>query len=153
FSPPEDAQKDWELFQQLKAGLIDRYQLEKRYFRRDGSLLWGRLSLSLLNNRPSLLVLAMVEDITEKKAAEEARFRQAAIIESCDDAMAPGTLDGLIVSWNAGAHRLYGYTEAEAVGKPITMRVPPELPDEENKILETLRAGGRIEHFETVRVT
>jgi PAS domain S-box-containing protein len=153
FSLPEDAEKDWQLFQQLKGGLIDQYQLEKRYFRRDGSLVWGRLSLSLLNTRPSPLVLAMVEDITEKKAAEEARFQQAAIIESSDDAIASGTLDGIIVSWNAGAQRLYGYTEAEAVGKPITMLVPPELPDEENKILETLRAGGRIEHFETVRVT
>ena len=48
---------------------------------------------------------------------------------------------------------MYGYTEAEAVGKPINMLVPPELPDEENKILDTVKAGGRIEHFETVRVT
>jgi PAS domain S-box-containing protein len=71
FSPPEDAEKDWALFQKLRAGSIDHYQLEKRYFRRDGSLVWGSLSLSLLNSRPSPLVLAMVEDITEKKSAEE----------------------------------------------------------------------------------
>jgi PAS domain S-box-containing protein len=73
FSPPEDAEKDWALFQQLRAGAIDRYQLEKRYFRRDGSLVWGRLSISLLNGRPSPLVIAMVEDITDKRTAEEAR--------------------------------------------------------------------------------
>jgi PAS domain S-box-containing protein len=72
FSPPEDAQKDWALFQQLKVGSIDHYQLEKRYFRRDGSLVWGRLSISLLNSRPSPLVVAMVEEITDKKTAEEA---------------------------------------------------------------------------------
>jgi PAS domain S-box-containing protein len=71
FSPPEDAEKDWALFQQLRAGSIDHYQLEKRYFRRDGTLLWGRLSLSLLNGRRSPLVLAMVEDITDKRRAEE----------------------------------------------------------------------------------
>jgi PAS domain S-box-containing protein len=153
FSPPDDAEKDWALFQKLRAGSIDHYQLEKRYFRRDGSLVWGRLSLSLLNHRPSPLVLAMVEDITEKKTAEEARFRHAAIVESSEDAIASGTLDGIIVSWNAGAQRMYGYTEKEAIGKPITILVPSELPDEENKILETLKAGGRIEHFETVRVT
>src|SRR6201993_5324558 len=153
FSPPDDAEKDWALFQKLRAGLVDHYQLEKRYFRRDGSLVWGRLSLSLLNHHPSPLVLAMVEDITEKKAAEEARFRHAAIVESSDDAIASGTLDGIIVSWNAGAQRMYGYTEAEAVGKPITIILPPELREEENKILETLRAGGHIEHFETIRVT
>jgi PAS domain S-box-containing protein len=71
FSPPEDASKDWALFQQLRAGSIDHYQLEKRYFRKDGSLVWGSLSISLLNNRPSPLVIAMVEDITQKKTAEE----------------------------------------------------------------------------------
>jgi len=80
-------------------------------------------------------------------------IRQAAVIESSHDAIASGTLDGIIVSWNAGAERLYGYTEAEAIGKPITMLVPPELPDEEQRILDTLRTGGQIEHFETVRVT
>src|SRR5262249_15993888 len=84
FSPPEDAEKDWALFQRLHAGSIDRYQLEKRYFRRDGSLMWGRLSLSLLNSRPSPLVLAMVEDITEKKMAEESEFRHVAIVESSE---------------------------------------------------------------------
>jgi PAS domain S-box-containing protein len=153
FSPPDDAEKDWALFQKLRAGLVDHYQMEKRYFRRDGSLVWGRLSLSLLNHHPSPLVLAMVEDITEKKTAEEARFRHAAIVESSEDAIASGTLDGIIVSWNAGAQHMYGYTEAEAVGQPITMILPPELRDEEKRILETLRAGVHIEHFETIRVT
>ncbi len=153
FSPREDAEKDWALFQQLRAGVIDHYQLEKRYFQRDGSLVWGRLIISLLKGRPSPLVLAMVEDITDKKKAEEARFRHAAVIESSDDAIASATLDGTIVSWNTGAQKTYGYTEAEAVGKPINMLVPPELPNEENKILEVLRTGGRIQHFETVRVT
>src|SRR6266436_7756319 len=152
FSPREDAEKDWALFQQLRAGVIDHYQLEKRYFQRDGSLVWGRLIISRLKGRPSPLVLAMVEDITDKKKAEEARFRHAVVIESSDDAIASATLDGIIVSWNTGAQKTYGYTEAEAVGKPINMLVPPELPDEENKILETLKSGDRIEHFETVRV-
>jgi len=100
-SPPEDAEKDWALFQQLRAGSINHYQLEKRYFRRDGALVWGRLSISLLNSHPSPLVVAMVEDITEKKTAEEARFRHAAIVESSEDAIASVNLDGLTVTWNA----------------------------------------------------
>src|SRR6201987_5544701 len=153
FSPREDAEKDWALFQQLRAGSIDHYQLEKRYFRRDGSLVWGSLSISLLKSSASPLVLAMVEEITEEKKAEEARFRHAAVIESSDDAIASGTLDGIILSWNTGAQKIYGYTEEEAIGKPISMLVPPEISNEENKVLETVRAGGRIEHFETVRVT
>jgi len=153
FSPPEDAEEDWALFQQLKAGSIDHYQLEKRYFRKDGSLVWGRLSISLLNSRPSPLVIAIVEDITDKKRAEEARFRHAAIVESSDDAIISKNLDGVIVSWNGGAQRIYGYTEGEAVGKPITLLVPRELVDEEDQILERVRAGERIEHYETLRVT
>ena len=153
FSPPEDAQKDWALFQQLKAGSIDHYQLEKRYFRKDGSLVWGRLSLSLLNSRPSPLVIAMVEDITDKQRAEEARFQHSAIVESSKDAIISKNLDGVITSWNAGAQHLFGYTEAEAVGRPIKILIPPELREEENRILERLRGGGRGEHYETKRLT
>jgi len=153
FSPPEDAQKDWALFHQLKAGSIDHYQLEKRYFRKDGSLVWGRLSVSLLKSSPSPLVLSMVEDITDKKKAEDARFRHAEVIESCDDAIVSATLDGIILDWNTGAQKIYGYTEAEALGKPLSMLATPELPDEQNKIIETLKLGDRIKNVETVRVT
>lgn len=271
FSPPEDAEKDWALFQQLKAGSIEHYQLEKRYFRKDGSLVWGRLILSLLNSRPSPLVVAMVEDITEKKRtqedlelvsremaaavtrcshdfrylwanqgyadwlkrplneivghpiadvlgedafeallphfkrvlagqkvhyeqetnfrsvgkrwisaiytptfdadgatdgwvavvldvtdrkrAEETRFRHAAIVESYEDAIISKDLDAVITSWNIGAERIFGYKEEEVVGRPITILIPPELSEEENKILERLRTGGRIEHYETKRLT
>ena len=153
FSPPEDAARDWALFQQLRAGSVDHYQLEKRYFRRDGSLVWGSLSISLLKSRPTPLVLAMVVDITAKKTAEEARLRHAAVVESSEDAIISKDLDSDIVSWNAGAQRIFGYTEAEAVGQPITMLIPPELQDEENQILARLRVGGHIEHYETIRVT
>lgn len=72
FSPAEDAEKDWALFQQLRAGSIDHYKIEKRYFKRDGSLIWGRLSISLLNRGRSPLVVALVEDVTERRQADEA---------------------------------------------------------------------------------
>src|SRR5215471_1156663 len=106
FSPPEDAAKDWALFQQLRAGAINHYQLEKRYFRRDGSLVWGSLSISLLNGGPTPMVVAMVEDITQKKRAEDALLRHAAIVESSADAIASVTLEGVIASWNGGAQRI-----------------------------------------------
>ena len=71
FSPPEDAEKDWALFEQLRAGSIDHYQLEKRFFRRDGSVIRGRLSISLMGSGTSQLVVAMVEDLGERKTAQD----------------------------------------------------------------------------------
>jgi PAS domain S-box-containing protein len=97
--------------------------------------------------------VAVVLDATERKRAEEARFRHAAIIESSEDAIICKNLDALITSWNGGAERLFGYTEPEVLEQPITILIPAELRDEENKILERLRAGGRIEHYETKRLT
>jgi PAS domain S-box-containing protein len=91
-------------------------------------------------------------DVTERKRTEEARARLAAIIESSEDAIVSKTLDGVIQSWNAGAERLFGYTAEEAVGRPITLIIPPERLDEEIAILDRLRRGERVEHFETVRV-
>jgi PAS domain S-box-containing protein len=152
FSHPEDAEKDWALFKQLRTGLIDQYQIEKRFVRRDGSLVWGRLSVSLLN-RTSPLVVAMVEDITERRASEEARSRHTAIVESSEDAIISKNLDAIIESWNASAQRIFGYNESEALGQPITILIPPELLDEESKILARLRVGERIEHYETIRLT
>ena len=91
-------------------------------------------------------------DVTERRRAEEAQARLAAIVESSDDAIVSKTLDGVIRSWNAGAERIFGYTAAEAVGQPITLIIPPERHDEEPAILARLRRGERVDHFETVRV-
>ena len=269
FSPPEDAAKDSALFEQLRAGVIDHYHLEKRFIRRDGSLIWGRLSISLLTRHSSPLVMAMVEDITEKKIAQETldlgttqiasvtrcsrdfrylwanqgcahllerpldeivgrpivevlgnqafeglrhyfervlageqvhyekevsyrgvgprwisatytptldangvvdgwvgvaidvterkradevRSQLAAIVESSDDAIISESLDGITESWNRGAQRLFGYIEAEAVGRPITIIIPEELRDEEKEILRRVANGEPVEHYETRRV-
>ncbi|HEU4529752.1 MAG TPA: PAS domain S-box protein, partial [Steroidobacteraceae bacterium] len=74
-------------------------------------------------------------------------------MESSDDAIVSKTLDGLVQSWNAAAERLFGYTAEEMIGRPILTLIPPELHHQETEILRTLRAGGRIEHYETERVT
>ena len=77
----------------------------------------------------------------------------AAIVDSSNDAIISKSLDGVISTWNAAAERLLGYSAKEAVGQPITIIIPPELHDEEKHILKRLRAGERIEHYETCRVT
>jgi PAS domain S-box-containing protein len=76
----------------------------------------------------------------------------AAIVQSSDDAIVSKTLDGRILSWNAGASRIFGYTAEEVIGRPITIIIPPELHDEERRILNQVRGGHRIEHFDTIRI-
>ena len=92
-------------------------------------------------------------DVSERHAGRGDPARLAAIVESSEDAMISKTLDGVIRSWNAEAERLFGYTAEEAVGRSITLIIPPDRLDEERMILERLRRGERVEHFETVRVS
>jgi PAS domain S-box-containing protein len=292
FSPREDVEKERALFRKLREHLIDRYYLDKRFLRKDGSLVWGRLSISMLSHRsPPIIVtmmqdfteemkaqnerpqvqeeerrkverehraletlelvtrqmagavtqcdreyrylwankgyedwlqrpldkivgrpvvdvlgkeafealrpyfeqvltgkkvhyeqqvnyrstglkwisatytptfdaagvpngwVAVVNDITERKQAEEERLRHAAIVESSDDAMLSLDMHGIIQSWNRGAQQLFGYTTAEAVGSPITILVPDQLRDESKGILQSIGDGEHIEHYETIRVT
>jgi len=85
-------------------------------------------------------------------AAPAPRELLAAIVASSDDAIISKTLDGIITSWNAAAHRLFGYTAAEAVGQSIMMLIPSDRKNEEEMILSRLRQGDRIDHYETIRV-
>lgn len=90
-------------------------------------------------------------DVTEHEQGKSQERLFAAIVESSDDAIIAMDLDGTILSWNAGAERIFGYRPAEAIGKPITMLIPEERSDEEPSILQHIKRGGRIEHYETVR--
>ena len=85
-------------------------------------------------------------------AAVETRSRLAAIVESSDDAIIAKDLNGIITSWNNSAERIFGYTEQEVLGKPITLLIPPNLQAQEVEILRRIRSGERIEHFETERI-
>ena len=103
------------------------------------------------DGRPLGAVLVF-RDVSERKQAEEARAQLAAIVESSDDAIISKTLAGVILSWNAGAERVFGYTAAEAVGQNITLLIPQSRLPEETDIVARLKQGLRIEHFETVRL-
>jgi two-component system cell cycle sensor histidine kinase/response regulator CckA len=97
------------------------------------------------------LLFLIITDVTERKRAEERNLRLAAIVESSDDAIIGKTLDGIITSWNKGAEKIYGYEETEALGKPISLLVPSDRQDEIPEILEKIRMGEHVEHYETVR--
>lgn len=102
---------------------------------------------ALLTSRAALLA-----DITERQRAEVTQARLAAIVRSSDDAIIGKTLAGIITSWNRGAERIFGYAEAEVLGQPLLLLIPPERTAEETDILARIGRGESVEHFETVRV-
>lgn len=103
--------------------------------------------------REAKLQIAELQD-REKAShqAEEARARLAAIVESSDDAIIGKTLEGIITNWNTGAKKIFGYSEEEVIGHPVSILIPPDYPNEEPEMLEKLKRGERIEHYETKRM-
>jgi PAS domain S-box-containing protein len=127
--------------------------LEYRVRSKDGTVRWlevhGRCFYDE-SGKPWRMSGAAV-DITDRKRAELAIERLAAIVESSDDAIISKDINGVITSWNVGAQRLFGYAADEVIGKSITILIPDDRQDEESTILLQLRNGERVKHFETVR--
>src|SRR5262249_27943294 len=131
------------------------FKMEYRLRRYDGEYRWV-LDIGIPRfdeNRSFVGYIGIAIDVTERKRAEEIRLNHTALVESSEDAIISKSLDGTILSWNMAAHRMFSYAEDEAVGQPIAILIPPELQQEESTILERLKTGERIEHYETVRVT
>jgi PAS domain S-box-containing protein len=105
-----------------------------------------------LEERVEQRTAALQAEIAERMKAAEARERLAEVVDSSDDAIIAKTLDSTITAWNAGAQKMFGYSAAEAVGKSMLMLIPPDRADEEPVILEQIRSGRSVDHFETVRV-
>jgi PAS domain S-box-containing protein len=122
--------------------------------RPDGTRVWFVPYPTPLHDKDGRIVggINMLLDITERKHAERATASLAAIVDSSDDAIISKDLNGIITSWNQSAERLFGYTAKEAIGRSITLLIPEDRRSEETKILERLRRGERIDHFDTIRI-
>lgn len=119
--------------------------------RKDGHLFPAEVSLSPLQTAEGMLVSSAIRDISDRKKTEEAVARLAAIVESAHDAITSEDLDGVVRSWNPAAEHMYGYSAQEIVGRNIRMLFSSEREDEEQRLLERIRRGERVEPYEAVR--
>jgi PAS domain S-box-containing protein len=121
--------------------------------RADGTTFPVDIMLNPLKHLAEPMVLAVVRDITGRRAAEEAQARLAAIVTSSEDAIVGVTLDGIVTSWNEAAERLFGWSATEMIGQPIRRLIPTDRQAEEVMFLSHVARGERVKHYETVRIS
>ncbi len=150
FTDPERAKAGYEKV--FREGSVTDYELEIRH--RQGRLTPVLYNASVFRNEAGNIagVFAAARDITEQKKAEAESSLLAAIVENSDDAIIGKSLDGTILSWNAGAQKIYGYSATEAVGRSISILVPPDQIDDLELILEKIKQGKPVFHYETHRM-
>jgi PAS domain S-box-containing protein len=129
------------------------YDIEFRVLRPDGSTVWLYTNATIVGKGKSRRMIGATVDITERKEAERASEHLAAIVHSSYDAVIGLDVRGTVTSWNKGAERIFGYLSDEAVGQSILILLPEERWPEETEILDRIKKGENIEHFETVRLT
>ena len=150
--PPELHEEEQEIFRRLRAGeRIERRETIR--IRKTGERFPIHVTLTPIQDAAGVIVGAasINRDLSEQKQTDETRFRLAAIVDSADDAIVSKDLNGVVRTWNGGACRMFGYSASEMVGCPILRLIPENLLYEEEEILSRLRAGQRIEHYETTR--
>ncbi len=134
------------------AALSDELDFDFRTAPANGGGQWLRMRGRVINeNGQPAEVRGVLIDIARRKASEEANSRLAAIVSSSDDAIVGKALDGIITDWNHGAEVIFGYDAQEVTGRPIALLLPPGQEDESRTILDRIKRGERIDHYETRR--
>ena len=153
---PEEKSPEREHFRKFGTASIAIFPLQS------GEDSFGCISFSSVKRRVSwteeltdqLKLLAEIfSNALGRKRAQEARLRHTAIVQSSDDAIISKDMNGIIQSWNAGAERIFEYSPEEVLGRSIEIFIPSDLHGEEKHILDRIRAGIHVEHYETTRVT
>ncbi len=152
--PDELLPEEKDIIAKVKGGgVIEHYETIRKT--KNGERISISLTVSGIKDGKGNIVgvSKIARDITFEKQAEEKQAILAAIVNSSDDAIISKTLDGIITSWNYAAQKMFGYTNAEAIGRHISLIIPPERIQEETVIINNIRSGNRIDHFDTVRVS
>ncbi|HWC95331.1 MAG TPA: PAS domain S-box protein [Candidatus Sulfopaludibacter sp.] len=152
--PPNRPNEEALILEQIRRGeRVDHFETVRRT--RQGDLITVSITISPIRDAQGVVIGAshVARNVSDRKRIEEQLNRVASIVESSDDAIVSKTLDGMILTWNRGAESLYGYPAAEAIGRSMTLLIPEDRPNEEADILDRIRRGERVHHFETVRRT
>jgi len=150
--PPDRIEEEDYIINEVKQGRkVDHFETVRKA--KNGRMVPISLSVSPIIDGNGTVIGAskIARDISERKRADEKQAVLAAIVETSDDAIVSKTLQGTITSWNKAAEKMFGYTESEAVGKHITLIIPPERLDEESYIIGEIIKGNKIDHFHTIR--
>lgn len=150
--PPDRIAEEDYIIKEVRGGRkVDHFETVRQA--KDGRLIPISLTVSPIADAYGRVIGAskIARDISERKRADEKQAVLAAIVETSDDAIVSKTLEGIITSWNKAAERMFGYTEQEAVGRHITLIIPPERLEEETYIIGEIIKGNRIDHFHTIR--
>lgn len=152
--PPELHAEEELIMQKLRAGEQIDHHFETVRIKKSGEKFSvSELISPIIDEEGNVIgVSRITRDMSDLKQIDDSRFRLAAIVDSADDAIISKDLNGIVRTWNEGAHRMFGYTPEEMVGQSILKLIPPELQHEEDEILRKLRAGERVDHYETTRV-
>jgi len=151
--PPNRSDEEGTILERIRRGeRVEHFDTLRMH--KDGRFIRVSIAISPIRGKSGEVIGAshVARDITQTTELELARTRLAAIVESSDDAIISKDLNGIVQTWNRGAERLYGYSALEIMGRPMSLLLPPDRPDEEALILKRLAKGERVDHFETTRL-
>jgi serine/threonine-protein kinase len=156
FVHPDDYDKTLVEIEKLSQG-VPTIQFRNRYRHADGHFIW--LEWNARSVTEEAAIYAVARDVTDQVDAIDARFaveekllQLAQIVDCAEDAIISNDPNGIVLTWNAGAEKIFGYSHHEMVGESLAKLIPPDLQDEEQRVLEALKEGKRLDHFETVRL-